>query len=214
MVRRNANQPQPPLVVCRLERLRKACALLTLCSLRSILSSLANFEQDTCHLLDPTGSLMTFLMVDLNDTTDCQRAVQQLRRHLQDTNPEHGSAGRNVNQGCGPRGRGKRNQSDGKTPLRQKLARVRQRGVWRFMVQIAELDNQARSLPELDEALGLPRNKMRSTKAIFAKLENRLDVRFLRVDEDAGEDASGNPRYMMPPRIRKLILSLSNESDN
>jgi hypothetical protein len=155
---------------------------------------------------------MTFLMVDLSDTSDCQRAIQQLRRHVQDTGPDPERQG---GKNCGPRGRrGPKQGPDGKAPLRQKLARIRQRGVWRFLVQIAELDNSARSLPELDEALDLPRNKMRSTKAIFAKLENRLDVRFLKVDEDAGEDASGNPRYVMPPRIRKMILSLSNEAND
>lgn len=50
---------------------------------------------------------------------------------------------------------------------------------------------------------------MRSTKAIFAKLENRLDVRFLKPADDAGEDESGNPRYVMPPRVRKLVLELA-----
>jgi hypothetical protein len=93
--------------------------------------------------------------------------------------------------------------------LKQKLQRIRQRGVWRFLVQIARLDDTPRSLSELDEALDLPRNKMRSTKAIFAKLENRLDVRFLKPADDAGEDDAGNPRYIMPPRIRKLVLELA-----
>ena len=86
--------------------------------------------------------------------------------------------------------------------------RVKQRGVWRFLVGIARLDETPRSLQEIDEALGLPRNKMRSTKAIFAKLENRLDVRFLKPADDAGNDEAGNPRYIMPPRIRRKILEL------
>ena len=87
--------------------------------------------------------------------------------------------------------------------------RVKQRGVWRFLVGIARLDDKPRSLQEIDEALGLPRNKMRSTKAIFAKLENRLDLRFLKVAEDAGVDEAGNPRYIMPPRIRRKVLELA-----
>ena len=86
--------------------------------------------------------------------------------------------------------------------------RDKQRGVWRFLVGIARLDETPRSLQEIDEALGLPRNKMRSTKAIFAKLENRLDIRFLKPAEDTENDESGNPRYIMPPRIRRKILEL------
>ena len=87
--------------------------------------------------------------------------------------------------------------------------RIQQRGVWKFLVGIAKLDDTPRSLPELDAALNLPRNKMRSTKAIFAKLENRFDVRFLKPVDDTGEDKSGNPRYVMPRRIRRVILELA-----
>lgn len=146
---------------------------------------------------------MPYLMVDLDDAGDCQRAMRQLRRHLRRVSGKHPEACREP----GLRSVGVRNAD--KTPLRQKLQRIRQRGVWRFLVQIARLDDTPRSLPELDEALDLPRNKMRSTKAIFAKLENRLDVRFLKPAADAGEDESGNPRYLMPPRVRKLVLELA-----
>ena len=153
---------------------------------------------------------MPYLMIDLTDPTDCQRGMRQLRRHLRRGEADAGVADCDGPRQRGPQGAGGKTQgASGKTPLKQKLARIRQRGVWRFLVQIAKLDNQPRSLGELDEALELPRNKMRSTKAIFAKLENRLDVRFLKVAQDAGEDESGNPRYVMPPRIRKLILQLA-----
>ncbi|MFK8113730.1 MAG: hypothetical protein AB8B91_16120 [Rubripirellula sp.] len=149
---------------------------------------------------------MPFLMVNLDDTTDCQRAMRQLRRHLRHSGVAlpGGDCGPAPNRKRGPGGK-----MGEQAPLKQKLQRIRQRGVWRFLDLIANLDDTARSLPELDEALGLQRNKMRSTKAIFAKLENRLDVRFLVVDEDAGEDESGNPRYVMPPRIRKIVLKLA-----
>lgn len=146
---------------------------------------------------------MPFLMVDLDDSGDCQRAMRQLRRHLRQASGEQPEPLREQTR----RSHGRENSD--RTPLRQKLQRIRQRGVWRFLVQIARLDDSPRSLSELDEALDLPRNKMRSTKAIFAKLENRLDVRFLKPADDAGEDESGNPRYMMPPRVRKLILELA-----
>ena len=144
---------------------------------------------------------MPFLLVNLDDAGDMQRSMRQLRRRLrrQGHQGEHG--------GCGTKMAHGGSRAD-KTPLKQKLMRVKQRGVWRFLVGIARLDDTPRSLQEIDEALGLPRNKMRSTKAIFAKLENRLDLRFLKPAEDAANDEAGNPRYIMPPRIRRKILEL------
>ena len=144
---------------------------------------------------------MPFLLVNLDDVGDMQKSMRQLRRRIQ----RQGQPGQDV--GCGATTALGGGRAD-KTPLKQKLMRVKQRGVWRFLVGIARLDETPRSLQEIDEALGLPRNKMRSTKAIFAKLENRLDVRFLKPAEDAENDESGNPRYIMPPRIRRKILEL------
>lgn len=140
---------------------------------------------------------MPYLMINLDDIGDCQRGLRQLQGRIRragqvnecSTDPVQGADGT-------------------KTPLKQKLKRVKQRGVWRFVSQIALLDSAPRSLPELDEALDLPRNKMRSTKAIFAKLENRMDIRFLKPDPEGSEDASGNPRYIMPPRMRKVVREL------
>ena len=188
---------------------------------------------------------MPFLMVNLDDQGDCNRAVKQLRRRVQEMQSggcspgregvsedeleesgheeceqeengpvarrrgrrgPHGE-GRPGRKGIGRKGRG-RDDDGAQEPrgtLKQKLERIRRRGVWRFLVQIAQLSDQPRSLAELDADLDLPRNKMRSTKAIFAKLEKRLGVQFLVVDEDGGEDESGNPRYVMPKRIRKQI---------
>lgn len=147
---------------------------------------------------------MPYLMINLDDPSDCRRSMRQLRQHLNRFDSQQADC-----TGEQSRRRGAGVPNANKTPLKQKLQRVRQRGVWRFLVQIAQLDDTPRSLPELDEAMELPRNKMRSTKAIFAKLENRLDVRFLTLVDDAGEDDSGNPRYVMPPRVRKLIRELA-----
>jgi len=61
------------------------------------------------------------------------------------------------------------------------------------------------SLPELDRHLGFAPNKMRSLKAIMAKLENRFGLRFLVADPEGGLDENGNPRYTMPPRMRNQI---------
>ena len=97
-------------------------------------------------------------------------------------------------------------------PLRAKLERMSQRGVWRHLVGIAKQGDVAKSLAELDKQLDLQPNKMRSLKAIMAKLENRFGLRFLEVDIDAGNDEAGNPRYSMPPRIRKQILRIAAES--
>ena len=146
---------------------------------------------------------MPYLMVNLDDFGDIQRSMRQLRRRLRwQARSGQGRCG----AGGGPGG-----QAADRTPLKQKLMRIKQRGVWRFLVGIARLDETPRSLAEIDDALDLPRNKMRSTKAIFAKLENRLDLRFLKLAEDAGEDEAGNPRYVMPKRIRRKVLELADE---
>ena len=65
------------------------------------------------------------------------------------------------------------------------------------------------SLPELDEQLGFQPNKMRSLKAIMAKLEHRFDIQFLTPDPDGGVDKNNNPRYVMPQRIKTQILRQS-----
>jgi hypothetical protein len=145
---------------------------------------------------------MPYLMVNLDDFSDMQRSMRQLRRRLR---WHRGGQG-----GCRPAG-APGGQAADRTPLKQKLMRIKQRGVWRFLVGIARLDETPRSLAEIDDALDLPRNKMRSTKAIFAKLENRLDLRFLKLADDAGEDEAGNPRYVMPKRIRRTILELADQ---
>jgi len=149
---------------------------------------------------------MPFLMVNLDDPSDCRRALQQLRGRAQ----------------CGP-GRmpaglvpAPRHRPEGRVdqlPLGQKLRRISQRGVWRHLLQIARLDEQPRSLTEWDEAIGLPPNKMRSLKAIMAKLEHRFGLRFLVPAADAGVDAAGNPRYIMPPRVRTVILRIADQGE-
>ena len=155
---------------------------------------------------------MPFLMINLDDPVDCKRSMRQLRKHIrqmehQESLPSNPHAGHHKR--CATERSHKQRQNDGtKITLPQKLQRIRRRGVWRFLAQIAQLSDRPRSLAELDAALELPRNKMRSTKAIFAKLENRLDIQFLVVDASAGEDDAGNPRYMMPKRIRRQILKL------
>ncbi len=146
---------------------------------------------------------MPYLMVNLDDFSDMQRSMRQLRRRLRWHT--RGGQGR-----CDPAGSPAAQAAD-RTPLKQKLMRIKQRGVWRFLVGIARLDETPRSLAEIDDALDLPRNKMRSTKAIFAKLENRLDLRFLKLAPEAGEDEAGNPRYVMPKRIRRKVLELADE---
>ena len=144
---------------------------------------------------------MPYLMIDLDDVADCRRGMQQLRQVL--ASPGNGPGPR-----CDGGGPGRAAGRD-KTPLRKKLQPLKQRGVWRFLSGIAGLDETPRSLAEFDEALGLKKNKMRSMKAIFAKLENRLDVRFLIPAQDAAEDDSGNARYRMPPHVRRVVQNLT-----
>ncbi|TWU59428.1 hypothetical protein Poly51_22160 [Rubripirellula tenax] len=162
---------------------------------------------------------MPYLMINLDDLSDCQRGHRQLGGRLHRAGVDPLPEGREGRGGpCGPGKRGKQNRGGDQQdavkegpaglPLKQKLNRISKRGVWRFVAGIAKLDETPRSLAELDEALSLQPNKMRSTKAIFAKLENRFDIRFLKLAEDAGDDAAGNPRYIMPPRIRKFVREM------
>ena len=146
-------------------------------------------------------------MVNLEDVKDCERAIEILKRQL---GRDCGTAG----MGRRRRGRGRdadqSNEPDvASLPLPQKLKRIQSRGMWKHLVKIAASTDKPLSLPELDELLGLPKNKMRSLKAIMAKLENRFDLQFLKVDPDAGEDTAGNPRYFMLPNIKRQVLRIS-----
>ena len=73
-------------------------------------------------------------------------------------------------------------------PLPKKLHRIAQRGIFRHLRRIAAEVDSPLSLPELDKQLGFQPNKMRSLKAIMAKLENRFGLRFLVSDPDGGID--------------------------
>lgn len=163
---------------------------------------------------------MPYLMVNLDDPADCRRGLEQLR----------GLAG--PNRG-GPRGRcgppprqegrveggaerHRRSETGGPAggdlhdlPVMQKLRRIRQRGIWEHLQRVAAEVHQPLSLPEIDAALGLATNKMRSLKAIMGKLERRWGLEFLVPDPHGSVDASGNPRYVMPQELRKKIVKLS-----
>lgn len=153
---------------------------------------------------------MPQLMVNLEDMADCEKAIDILKRQLgSDWKP--GGKGRR-----GKGGRGRNTERSGgpdvaALPLPQKLKRIQSRGMWKHLVKIAQSAEEPLSLPELDSLLDLPKNKMRSLKAIMAKLENRFDLQFLKVAPDAGVDSSGNPRYIMLPNVRRQIRRLVDE---
>lgn len=144
---------------------------------------------------------MPFLMVNLADPADCRRGIQELKRCV--AAMRHPFGGRPGQQACGNGG------GVAGLPLGQKLRRIRQRGIWQHLATMARLPDQPRSLTEWDVALGLATNKMRSLKAIMAKLEHRFALRFLVPAAAGGDDAAGNPRYGMPPRVRGAILRLA-----
>jgi hypothetical protein len=149
---------------------------------------------------------MPFLLVNLEDPMDCRKAIQQLKgraRAAADCGPMGGRWA--VEPRVGNVGPG--------LNLGQKLRRIRHRGLWKHLVAVAQASPEARSLNEWDQAIGLPPNKMRSLKAIMAKLEHRFGLRFLEPSIDAGVDASGNPRYAMPQRVRQVILRLATEPE-
>ena len=142
---------------------------------------------------------MPFLMVNIDDPADCRRAIQELRRCV----------GGGRRRGLAVDGQG----TVAALPLGKKLRRIQQRGIWRHLVAMAELPDQPRSLMEWDVALSLPPNKMRSLKAIMAKLEHRFAIRFLALDAEGGHDEAGNPRYSVPPRVRATIRRLASLAD-
>lgn len=153
---------------------------------------------------------MPQLMVNLDDVADCEQAIKVLKRQLGRDCDGPARRGRGGKRGKRARHGADGGGPDGKAnvatlPLPQKLKRIQSRGMWKHLVKIAELADKPLSLPELDELLELSKNKMRSLKAIMAKLENRFDVKFLKVDPDGGVDASDNPRYIMPPNVRRQI---------
>lgn len=163
-----------------------------------------------CRTYYEEKMFMPQLVVNLDDVADCEQAIQVLKRQLgrECGGPGSGRGKRGGGRGAGAGG----GQPDVTTlPLPQKLKRIQSRGMWKHLVKIANSANEPLSLPELDALLELPKNKMRSLKAIMAKLENRFDVQFLKVDPDAGEDDSNNPRYVMPPKIRRQIRRLSEQ---
>jgi hypothetical protein len=150
---------------------------------------------------------MPFLMIDLENRADCQKGLQLLKQQLGRKNCDapHKSPATLMNQPTSA-------LSDiDHLPLPQKLKRIQSRGMWKHLVKIAQSAPQPSSLPELDDLLEMPKNKMRSLKAIMAKLENRFGIQFLKVDPDAGLDAAGNPRYVMLPNVRRQILRLAAE---
>ncbi|MEQ1825551.1 MAG: hypothetical protein ABL921_06375 [Pirellula sp.] len=181
---------------------------------------------------------MTFLMVDLDNSADCKKAIEQLRVVIKASIGRNGQAGKaracGVGRLRGNRGHGLAGapvieqdaagtaidpipaavepvvgEATRELPLRAKLERMKHRGVWRHLVAIAKQGDVAKSLGEFDKQLDFQPNKMRSLKAIMAKLENRFGLRFLKVAPDAGSDDAGNPRYSMPHRIRNQILRIA-----
>jgi len=175
---------------------------------------------------------MPFLMVNLDDPADCRRAVEHLWRRMgpRGPGPMMGRAG--APRGgmhdpppppgaCGggrPRPGAEwmppppAGMADARAmPLGQKLRFIRRRGMWKHLVAIARHGDAPLSLTEWDEAIGLQPNKMRSLKAIMAKLERRFGLSLLMPAADGGTDAAGNPRYVMPPRVRNKILELAGE---
>jgi hypothetical protein len=178
---------------------------------------------------------MPYLMIDLDDPKDCRRGMKHLSDILRRPMPpgppppppdcgpgrghgmKRGRFGRprparpdsDFERGVGEFGEQESGVRD--LPLPAKLQRLKQRGLWKHLVAIAKQGEAAQSLAEFDQVMNLNANKMRSLKAIMAKLENRFGLTFLEVNVDAGQDEAGNPRYSMPPRIRKNILKLVDE---
>ena len=151
---------------------------------------------------------MPHLMVNLEDPCDCKKAMVILQRRARRASRLNAPETPSESQPRKPQ-----REDVAGLPLPQKLKRLQSRGMWKHLVRIAKSVDQPLSLPEFDEHLDLPKNKMRSLKANMAKLENRFDLKFLKVDAEAGADAAGNPRSVMNTRVRNQILRIVKQSE-
>lgn len=139
---------------------------------------------------------MPILNVNLADPADIQAAIEVLMRYqasfTQDRKAPQTSA-----------------FAETQPPLAQAIAEMRSKKIWQFLVRVADLNVAEYSLPELGEHIGMSSNKVCSLKAILAKPEQRLGIRFFELSPASGMDAVGNPRYRMPDPIKQAIQAAS-----
>jgi hypothetical protein len=132
---------------------------------------------------------MPVLQVNLSDPSDVRTSINILKRHL-DVAAQ------------GPRSS---SPADSQEPSTQAMAVLRQKKVWPFLEQVAELEVPEFSLPELGAHLDMPSNRVSSLRAILAKLEQRLDIELFLLAPSRATDTQGNPRYQMPAAIKEAI---------
>jgi hypothetical protein len=129
------------------------------------------------------------LQVDLSDPSDVRTSLNIL----------------NLCLGIVPRGAQNTPSADSQQPLTPAMAVLRQKKVWPFLEQVADLEVSEYSLPELATYLDMPSNRVGSLRAILAKLEQRLELQFFELAPSRATDTQGNPRYRMPDAIKKAI---------
>lgn len=132
---------------------------------------------------------MPVLNVNLSDPADVQAAIEVLMRYQA--------------------GFAQPAQDPAISQLAQVMAEMKLKKIWWFLAQVAGLNVPEYSLPELGEHIGISSNKVCSLKAILAKPEQRLGIRFFELSQTGNVDAVGNPRYRMPDAIKQAIQAAS-----
>jgi hypothetical protein len=135
---------------------------------------------------------MPILNVNLSDPADVQAAIDVLMRYQ-------------ASFAQVPQAPQSSNFAVQQPPLAQAMAEMKLKKIWQFLVRVADLNVAEYSLPELGEHIGMSSNKVCSLKAILAKPEQRLGIRFFELSPTNNMDAVGNPRYRMPEPIKQAI---------
>ncbi len=139
---------------------------------------------------------MPILNVNLSDPADVQAAIDILMRYRASFAQD-------------PQNPQSSNFAVPQPPLAQAMAEMKLKKIWHFLVRVADLNVAEYSLPELGEYVEMSSNKVCSLKAILAKPEQRLGIRFFELSPTRSMDAVGNPRYRMPDPIKQAIQTAS-----
>lgn len=151
---------------------------------------------------------MPHLQIDLSSQEDIRSGIRTLRQLLR-AQDEPKQARAQGDQPCGGRARKNRwrkRQEMMMDPLLFPLMEMRRKRIWKFLLRVAKLKETEYSLPELARLLDLSTPKVVSLKAIIAKPENRLGIKFFEATEGSQDD-KGNPRYRLNQEIRDAILA-------
>jgi hypothetical protein len=142
---------------------------------------------------------MPILNVNLSDPADVQAAIEVLMRYQASFAQVTQSAQNST-------------FAESQPALAQAMAEMKLKKIWPFLVRVADLNVAEYSLPELGGHIGMSSNKVCSLKAILAKPEQRLGIRFFELSPTGNADVVGNPRYRMPDAIKQAIQAAATDA--